>query len=257
VLLRVHQAGGDPPINATTLRDIYMTGLQLIREILPLVAGVLTMIAPGLQSLRIIRTRNIYGLSVSTCVLLSLNGAVMSLMAFEYKIITLIAVNVMTFIISLPLLYLVSRRAFTLFVICMLAAVVGTRVMFPGLAIALSTPKWAQEIALLYGFVSAFTFLPQVWVTHRSRDVSALSLPNYVMQSAGMVSWCLVALSIGNWPLVFWDVIITLCVFEMLRLKLKRPQQVTIGFSEPLIASNTAPFIGSPKPPTAQVVAGQ
>jgi MtN3 and saliva related transmembrane protein len=58
----------------------------------------------------------------------------------------------------------------------------------------------------LTGFAAAtFTtvaFVPQVWRSYRTRDVSGISLGMYALFSAGVALWIVYGLLIGSWPLL-------------------------------------------------------
>lgn len=210
-----------------------------ILELLSLVAGLLTMLAPGLQSVKIIRTRNTHGLSIATCLLQSMNGALLTLVAVEYGIFTLLAVNVIGLLMSLALLWLVSWRTFAALMVALGTLALGLQIFDASLVhTLLTTTHWANVVTTIYGVVATVTFLPQVWMTHRTRDVSAISLPTYASLALGLACWTALASLIGNVPLIITDAIITIAVLEVLRLKLTTPT----ALAGPIVAEpNAAP----------------
>jgi MtN3 and saliva related transmembrane protein len=57
-------------------------------------------------------------------------------------------------------------------------------------------------IGYLAAFLTTFSFLPQVWHTFRSRDVSGISLGMYSCFTVGVALWLVYGLVLGAWPIV-------------------------------------------------------
>jgi MtN3 and saliva related transmembrane protein len=56
------------------------------------------------------------------------------------------------------------------------------------------------------GFVAATlttgSFVPQAWLTFRTRDVSGISLAMYSAFTLGIVAWLIYGLMLGAWPVI-------------------------------------------------------
>ncbi|MFM7507277.1 MAG: SemiSWEET transporter [Rubrivivax sp.] len=46
------------------------------------------------------------------------------------------------------------------------------------------------------------SFLPQAWLTLRTRDTSGISLAMYSAFTAGVALWLLYGLTLGEWPII-------------------------------------------------------
>ena len=196
----------------------------MLLNVLPLIAGLLCMISPGLQSLRIIRTGEVAGLSVATTLLQVVNGTILTLVAFEYAVPTMLGVNVLALLMSIGVLFQVSARVCLVYVLAVAALAAGVIFRTPGLAAELRTTKWAELLTSIYGGAALITFLPQVWKMHRTHEVSAISLSTYVSLSLGLVCWTVIAILLKNTPLIVTDIVINLSVLEVIRLKLTVPR---------------------------------
>ena len=98
----------------------------MLLNVLPLIAGLLCMISPGLQSLRIIRTGEVAGLSVATTLLQVVNGTILTLVAFEYAVPTMLGVNILALLMSIGVLFQVSAISLSTYVSLSLGLVCWT-----------------------------------------------------------------------------------------------------------------------------------
>jgi MtN3 and saliva related transmembrane protein len=65
------------------------------------------------------------------------------------------------------------------------------------------------------------SFVPQVWKTFKTRDVSGISLGMYSMFTAGVALWLAYGLMLGAWPIIIANVITTSLAFLILIMKLR------------------------------------
>jgi|GEM_PF-2431637 len=205
-------------------------------ELLSLIAGLMTMAAPAMQAIKTIRTRNVEGLAVSTYIMLMALGCFAVLIGVQYRVVTMTSLNALGMLFNVAILFLLSRRALFSFFGGLAVLVAITGLVAPWFLTGLITTRWAEPVGFVYGLVAASTFVPQVLMTWKTREVSALSLPNLALMSAGMVIWIGVATVLGNWSLIFWNSILFLCVAELLRMKLvvERSGARTAGVAAPL-----------------------
>jgi MtN3 and saliva related transmembrane protein len=64
----------------------------------------------------------------------------------------------------------------------------------------------AMNLIDTLGFVAATlttgSFVPQAWLTFRTRDVSGISLAMYRVFTLGIVAWLIYGLMLGAWPVI-------------------------------------------------------
>ena len=77
----------------------------------------------------------------------------------------------------------------------------------------------------LIGFAAATlttaSFVPQAWLTFRTRDVSGISLGMYGAFTLGVALWLLYGLSLGAWPIVVANAITLALAVAILVMKLR------------------------------------
>jgi uncharacterized protein with PQ loop repeat len=156
-------------------------------EPLSLVAGTMTMSAPGIQAWKTLRTRDVTGLSTGSYVLLVLLNMLSTLIGVQYGVVAMIVLNGLTLMFYAATLFLISRAAMGA-----VFGVVGTGITLlaiaaPTVLADLLTTRWAEATGFIYGLAACFSFLPQVVMTHRTRNVSALALGNLALIVAGMI----------------------------------------------------------------------
>jgi len=82
-----------------------------------------------------------------------------------------------------------------------------------------------------FGYVAATltsaSFIPQAWLTFRSRDVSGISLGMYSLFTLGIALWLGYGLMLRAWPIVIANAITLMLTAAILAMKLtmraKRP----------------------------------
>ncbi|MBB6125288.1 PQ-loop domain-containing transporter [Sphingobium subterraneum] len=185
-----------------------------------LVASILCTIAPGLQVLHILRTRSVAGLSVLTCVALVMGNCLAILIGVQYSLGLTLAIMILSLIIQSVMLHLVSPRAALATGAAVIAAIAGTTLLAPGLAADILTTRYHEQVAFLWGIIAATTFIPQVLVTRRTRQTKDLSWLTVITFAVGFTLWTTFAVMVRNWSLMLWCGILTLSVYELVRLKL-------------------------------------
>jgi MtN3 and saliva related transmembrane protein len=77
----------------------------------------------------------------------------------------------------------------------------------------------------LIGYAAAglttLSFLPQAWLTFRTRDVSGISLGMYSAFTFGVALWLLYGLMVGAWPIVVANAVTLVLAFIILCMKLR------------------------------------
>jgi MtN3 and saliva related transmembrane protein len=86
-------------------------------------------------------------------------------------------------------------------------------------------PPWIDWLGYTAAALTTFSFVPQVWHTFRSRDVSGISLSMYSAFTVGIVLWLVYGFIIEAWPLIVANVVtlgLALCILAM-KLRLGGP----------------------------------
>jgi MtN3 and saliva related transmembrane protein len=83
-------------------------------------------------------------------------------------------------------------------------------------------------IGYFAAFLTTFSFLPQVWHTFRSRDVSGISLGMYSCFTVGVAMWLVYGFYLGAWPIVIANFITLSLALMILAMKL-RYSRPTLG----------------------------
>ena len=65
------------------------------------------------------------------------------------------------------------------------------------------------------------SFVPQVWHTFRTRDVSGISLGMYSAFTAGVACWLVYGLLLGAWPIVIANLVTLSLAIAILVMKLR------------------------------------
>ena len=76
-------------------------------------------------------------------------------------------------------------------------------------------------IGYFAAFLTTVAFIPQVYHSWKTRDLSGVSLLMYSVFSAGVAGWLVYGLLIASWPIVIANTItfILSCVVLLLKLK--------------------------------------
>jgi len=87
--------------------------------------------------------------------------------------------------------------------------------------------QMSELIGYLAASLTTASFIPQAWLTFKTRDVSGISLGMYSVFTAGIALWLVYGLMIQAWPVVIANVITLGLVASILvmRLRFKNPIQ--------------------------------
>jgi MtN3 and saliva related transmembrane protein len=81
-------------------------------------------------------------------------------------------------------------------------------------------PDWTAWVGYAAAALTTGSFLPQVLHTWRTRDVSGISLGMYAVLVAGIVTWLVYGVLIGDRPLVVANVVTLALAGSVLAMKL-------------------------------------
>jgi MtN3 and saliva related transmembrane protein len=79
----------------------------------------------------------------------------------------------------------------------------------------------AELIGYLAAVLTTASFVPQAWLTLRTRDVSGISLGMYSVFACGVALWLTYGLLVGAWPIVAANAITLALAIAILYMKLR------------------------------------
>jgi len=79
----------------------------------------------------------------------------------------------------------------------------------------------AELIGYLAAVLTTASFVPQAWLTLRTRDVSGISLGMYSVFACGVALWLTYGLLAGAWPIVAANAITLALAIAILYMKLR------------------------------------
>lgn len=80
--------------------------------------------------------------------------------------------------------------------------------------------SWAEPIGFVAAFLTTASFVPQAWLTFRTRDVSGISLGMYSAFTTGVALWLVYGLAMGSWPITVANAITLSLALAILLMKL-------------------------------------
>ena len=79
----------------------------------------------------------------------------------------------------------------------------------------------ADTIGYVAAFLTTCSFLPQAWLTLRTRDVSGISLGMYAVFTTGVALWLVYGLLTDAWPVVLANAVTLALASFILVMKLR------------------------------------
>lgn len=83
------------------------------------------------------------------------------------------------------------------------------------------TPTFADLIGYCAATLTTLSFVPQAWLTFRTRDVSGISLGMYSVFTLGIALWLLYGWLVGAWPIVAANAVTLALASGILGMKLR------------------------------------
>jgi MtN3 and saliva related transmembrane protein len=78
-----------------------------------------------------------------------------------------------------------------------------------------------ELVGYLAAALTTASFVPQAWLTFRTRDVSGISLGMYTVFACGVALWLAYGLLVGAWPIVVANAITLGLAIAILAMKLR------------------------------------
>ena len=91
------------------------------------------------------------------------------------------------------------------------------------------TPAAIEWIGAIAATLTTASFLPQVWLTFRTRDVSGISLGMYSCFTTGVALWLVYGLSIGSVPVTVANCVTLSLALAILGMKLHYGRRPATG----------------------------
>ena len=94
-------------------------------------------------------------------------------------------------------------------------------------SVLLATALCAKPMSLIDAFgylaatISTMSFVPQVWHTFKTRNVSGISLGMYSVFTVGVSCWLVYGLLLGAWPIILANAITLTLAISILVMKLR------------------------------------
>ncbi|MEW5887360.1 MAG: SemiSWEET transporter [Pseudomonadota bacterium] len=85
----------------------------------------------------------------------------------------------------------------------------------------MSVPAWGELIGSLAALLTTLSFVPQVWHTWRTRDVSGISLAMYSAFTLGVALWLVYGWLLGAWPIIVANAVTLSLALSILAMKLR------------------------------------
>ncbi|MBU0588262.1 MAG: SemiSWEET transporter [Gammaproteobacteria bacterium] len=79
----------------------------------------------------------------------------------------------------------------------------------------------SELIGYLAASLTTTSFVPQAWLTFKTRDVSGISLGMYSVFTTGIAMWLLYGLLIAAWPIVAANTVTLALSASILGMKLR------------------------------------
>jgi MtN3 and saliva related transmembrane protein len=84
----------------------------------------------------------------------------------------------------------------------------------------MSAPAWTEWLGYAAATLTTAAFVPQAWLTFRTRDVSGISLGMYSVFTVGVALWLAYGWALQAWPIVVANFVTLLLAISILLMKL-------------------------------------
>lgn len=82
------------------------------------------------------------------------------------------------------------------------------------------TPEQLDLLGSLAACLTTGSFIPQAWLTFRTRDVSGISLGMYSAFTLGVALWLVYGWALGSWPITIANAITLTLALAILAMRL-------------------------------------
>ena len=85
----------------------------------------------------------------------------------------------------------------------------------------MTTLTLSELIGYCAAFLTTLSFVPQAWLTFRTRDVRGISLGMYSVFTFGVALWLLYGVLMGAWPIVLANAVTLALASVILTMKVR------------------------------------
>ena len=85
----------------------------------------------------------------------------------------------------------------------------------------MNAPDWTELVGYAAAFLTTCSFVPQAWLTFRTRDVGGISLGMYSAFATGVALWLAYGWLLQSWPIVIANAITLSLALLILGMKLR------------------------------------
>ncbi len=78
-----------------------------------------------------------------------------------------------------------------------------------------------DALGYLAATLTTASFVPQAWLTLRTRDVSGISLGKYSVFTVGVALWLVYGISLGEWPIIVANALTVALAAVILGMKIR------------------------------------
>ncbi|MES2889162.1 MAG: SemiSWEET transporter [Pseudomonadota bacterium] len=83
----------------------------------------------------------------------------------------------------------------------------------------MNAAPWVDWLGYVAAALTTAAFVPQAWLTFRTRDVRGISLSMYSVFTAGVALWLGYGLLLGAWPLILANTVTLILSGSILLMK--------------------------------------
>lgn len=94
----------------------------------------------------------------------------------------------------------------------------------------------SEVIGTLAACLTTASFVPQAWLSFRTRDVGGVSLLMYSVFTVGVALWLVYGLLLGSWPMLIANSITLVLALMILGMKLKYASKPAVSAATPACA---------------------
>lgn len=84
----------------------------------------------------------------------------------------------------------------------------------------MTTLNFIDTLGFLAATLTTASFVPQAWLTFRTRDVSGISLAMYSAFTLGILLWLAYGLMLGAWPVIIANAVTLALAAGILAMKI-------------------------------------
>ena len=96
----------------------------------------------------------------------------------------------------------------------------------------MNAPDWTELVGYAAAFLTTCSFVPQAWLTFRTRDVGGISLGMYSAFATGVALWLAYGWLLQAWPVVVANAITLVLAMSILVMKLRYGGQQPVAAAD-------------------------